>query len=457
MKGIGADQSPSGVTITGRVATLTLDRGADHGDTITVSYTPPATGAVQDTSGNEAAALTDQAVANNTPDTTAPVLSHAAVNQTTLTLTYDEALDAGSKPPASAYTVKGIGADQSPSGVTITGTVVKLALDRGVSHGDPTSVGDTITVSYTPPATGAVRDTSGNEAIALIDQAVANDTTENFQATTLSPYPLVGIGSTWGCDDSNFIGGCRYRMGNNTFEYEGKTYRVRWFIIQVRDPTRPPNVFVSLDRPWPDHLRQNATLSLGEARLSLADAVFAHDGGRTAAWREQRDVDHPARAPHRQIPVGLTWPSSGASDASGHQPPSADAPTVTGVAIVSDPGNDDTYGLGDVIRLQVTFSEAVDVTGAPTLDIDMDPADWGTKRAVYADGSGTTTLTFTHTVVEPNYSTRGIAVLANTLELNGGTIQSTAGGTDADLSHTGLAHDANHKVNWGQSGGASGS
>ena len=99
-----------------------------------------------------------------------------------------------------------------------------------------------------------------------------------------------------------------------------------------------------------------------------------------------------------------------------------------------------------MIRVTVTFSEAVDVTGSPRLTIDMDPADWGSKQAAYQGGSGTTTLTFTHTVVEPNYSPQGIAVLANTLQLNGGTVESTAADADADLSHSGLARDADHKV-----------
>ena len=45
---------------------------------------------------------------------------------------------------------------------------------------------------------------------------------------------------------------------------------------------------------------------------------------------------------------------------------------------------------------------------------------------LFASGSGTATLTFTHTVVEPNYSTQGIAVLANSLALNGGTIRSSS-------------------------------
>ncbi len=128
------------------------------------------------------------------------------------------------------------------------------------------------------------------------------------------------------------------------------------------------------------------------------------------------------------------------------------APGVSGVAVVSDAGDDDAYMLGDVIRIQVTFSAAVEVTGTPRLAIDMDPADWGQKWANFESGSGTTNLTFTHTVVEPNLSTHGIAVLANTLELNGGTIASATGA--ADLSHGGLGHDANHKVDWQLAGAA---
>ncbi|MDE2903394.1 MAG: fibronectin type III domain-containing protein [Chloroflexota bacterium] len=125
-------------------------------------------------------------------------------------------------------------------------------------------------------------------------------------------------------------------------------------------------------------------------------------------------------------------------------------PTVTAVAISSDPGGDHTYTVNDVIRITVTFSEAVDVTGTPQLKIDMDPAHWGQKQAAYNGGSGSTALTFTHTVVQPNYSTRGIAVVANSLALNGGAIQSAASQTVANLTHSGLAHDPNHKVNWQQ-------
>ena len=125
-----------------------------------------------------------------------------------------------------------------------------------------------------------------------------------------------------------------------------------------------------------------------------------------------------------------------------------------GVRVVGAPSGD-TYLLGESVQVTLTFSETVAVTGAPRLKIDMDPAEWGEKWAAYASGSATATLTFTYTVVEPNISTQGIAVLANTLDLNGGTIQSD--GLDALLLHIGRAHDAGHKVDWNISEGSPGS
>ncbi len=129
-------------------------------------------------------------------------------------------------------------------------------------------------------------------------------------------------------------------------------------------------------------------------------------------------------------------------------PPAAVA--VTGVAVISDPGGDATYALGDTIRVRVTFSGEVNVDtagGRPRLKIRMDPR-WGTFRAVYEGGSGTSALTFAYTVAKPNTSPPGIAVLANTLELNGGTIRLAATDADAALSHVGLGHDPGHKVDW---------
>ena len=45
------------------------------------------------------------------------------------------------------------------------------------------------------------------------------------------------------------------------------------------------------------------------------------------------------------------------------EPPGPSPPSATGVAVSSRPGNNDTYRLGETIRVTVPFSEAVDVTG----------------------------------------------------------------------------------------------
>ena len=121
-------------------------------------------------------------------------------------------------------------------------------------------------------------------------------------------------------------------------------------------------------------------------------------------------------------------------------------PTVTAVAIASDAGPDDTYHLGETVRVAATFSEAVEVTGAPRLKIKLDPA-YGEKWATYESGSGTASLVFVFgPVEEPDYSDQGIAVLADSLELNGGAVASSATGEAALLRHAGLAHDPAHRV-----------
>ena len=127
---------------------------------------------------------------------------------------------------------------------------------------------------------------------------------------------------------------------------------------------------------------------------------------------------------------------------------SQNGPSVTGVAVSSSPSSGGTYVIGDTIQVTLTFNEEVEVTGSPRLKIDMDPAEWGEKWAGYEGGSGSASLTFTHAVVEPNYSIPGIAVLADSLDLNGGSIKSASDDGGADLSHTGLGHDPDHRVNW---------
>ena len=120
--------------------------------------------------------------------------------------------------------------------------------------------------------------------------------------------------------------------------------------------------------------------------------------------------------------------------------PDTTPPTVSNLAITSDPGSDRTYAAGDEIRVTVTFSETVEVTGTPRLQIELGG---GSRTADYQGGSGTAALVFEYEVAEGDSDTDGVGVEADSL--SGGTIRDEAR-NNAVLDHDGLAADLGHKV-----------
>ena len=123
---------------------------------------------------------------------------------------------------------------------------------------------------------------------------------------------------------------------------------------------------------------------------------------------------------------------------------STTAPTVTGIALTSDPGTGRPYAIDDDVDARVTFSEAVDISGSPQLELDFD----GTaKAAICTAVTNTTTMDCSYTVAVGDSAPNGIAIAANKLTLNGGTITATGSTTlTADLDHVAVAIDADHKV-----------
>ena len=133
-------------------------------------------GTIEDEAEN-AAERDHEAVAVQTGhkvDGVKPAFVSAAVDGASLTLTYREALDGGSSPASGDFAVTVGGNDRTVSGVSVSGSVVTLTLNPEVEHGDRA-----IRVSYTIP-TGAganpIRDTVGNEALALSNRSVTNTT-----------------------------------------------------------------------------------------------------------------------------------------------------------------------------------------------------------------------------------------------------------------------------------------
>ena len=143
----------------------------------------------------------------------------------------------------------------------------------------------------------------------------------------------------------------------------------------------------------------------------------------------------------------------------------AQAPSVVGIAIRSDPGADGTYIGRDVIEVGVTFDQEVTVytaDGTPSLALTLGEA---TKPATYAGGSSTKTLNFESSVsigyppdmvgfIQGNNlrfslvgdaDPDGVSIAAGTITLNGGVIRNAAQ-MDAALAHPGLSAQSGHKV-----------
>ena len=88
--------------------------------------------------------------------------------------------------------------------------------------------------------------------------------------------------------------------------------------------------------------------------------------------------------------------------------------TIQNIALT---GAAKTYRIGDTVGIAVTFEEPEDVTGAPTLALEIGAA---ARKAAYVRGSGSAVLTFEYTVVLNEEDTDGIAVEANGLAVPAG-------------------------------------
>ena len=116
--------------------------------------------------------------------------------------------------------------------------------------------------------------------------------------------------------------------------------------------------------------------------------------------------------------------------------------TVSSLSVTSSAGSDNTYVAGDSIRVTVNFSEAVTVTGTPTISVLVGST---TRSATYISGSGTSALVFGYTVVAGDTDTDGVSVTVNSLDLGGGTINDSAGNAST-LTQVAVAASTSHKV-----------
>ena len=131
-------------------------------------------------------------------------------------------------------------------------------------------------------------------------------------------------------------------------------------------------------------------------------------------------------------------------------------PRIDGVAVTSSPGlEDDTYGLGERIRITVTFDQAVLVVGDPEFGLDVG----GPRLAGYESGSGTDRLVFVYTVQPDDADDDGIWIGDPdhaddpAIVLDGNDSIRNATGDAAELAHDVPGRQSGHKVDGSRQGG----
>ena len=464
-------------------------------------------GTIKDEADNDAV-LDHEAVApqaGHKVDGVRPAFLSAAVDGSSLTLTYGEALDGGSRPAPGDFTVEVGGTGRSVSAVSVSGSVVTLTLDPAVEHGDTG-----IRVNYSP-GTRPIRDAVGNDALALSNRSVTNTTgappsvtlqlmptsiSENGGSATVTARlshtsgetttvtvsdtavsPAVSGDFTLSMNKTLMIeagqaastGTVTITANNNGVDAPNKTVMVMGTATNSEGVTGPSDVTLTItDDDATPVITTAALIPVAENETVVATLLatdeddrtedleweitggndrsqFTLMGGGRLAFTAAKDYEEPDDSNgdgdyevtvqvsdgFNAVEVAFTVRLQDVDDT---------APTVSRVAITSDPGTDRTYAVDDEIQVTVTFSETVEVTGTPQLRLELGG---GRRTADYEGGSGTAALVFAYKVADGESDTDGMGIEADSL--SGGTIRDEAR-NNAELDHDGLAADSGHKV-----------
>ncbi len=211
-KSQGVEVVVSSVTVLNNEVSLVLASALSGTDTVTVFYVAPtanigvANAALQDSTGNDAAALgsgvSGQPVSNKVlPTVTRAALDSLAAPLDTVTLTLSEA-PVGALPDKSAFSLSLGGVAQTLGSVSLSGN------DLVISLTSPLSSDGALTLSYTPPASNALQDADGNR-LASLNRSLGQVKTGSAAADTLSGQAALSdyfLGSA-GNDSYSGLGG----------------------------------------------------------------------------------------------------------------------------------------------------------------------------------------------------------------------------------------------------------
>ncbi|WP_321162187.1 SwmB domain-containing protein [Verminephrobacter aporrectodeae] len=353
------------VSATDKTVTLTLSRAVANGETVNVSYTKPATGAVvQDAAGNDAADFGNRAVSNNTPDTTPPAIHSATVTGDQLVLTYTEtnSLDPAALAGNAGFTVSsstGTAITVRSATVSATDKTVTLTLSRAVANGE------TVNVSYTKPATGAVvQDAAGNDAADFGSRAVTN----NMPTPADTTPPLLGDVTVNGNQlelrytDANQLDASHIALASAFALSSSGAAAIRVSSVAVTGKT----VTLTLSRA----VASNETLTLSYTKPATGDNAIQDAIGNDAASFGDQAVENltpaPAPAPGPgPAPAPAPEKNPGAPNADHDDVPDAQENQAIGPK-GSAPGDGNNDGIQDSAQAAVASFSAKTSSGSGT-------------------------------------------------------------------------------------------
>lgn len=149
-----------------------------------------------------------------------------------------------------------------------------------------------------------------------------------------------------------------------------------------------------------------------------------------------------------------------ASAAAGAQPNPA---SVSGLSIRSMPAAGDTYGVDEMIAVEIRFDGPVNPVGPVSLPLQIGAqsrsASYGSCTSRPADPAGSCRwLLFHYRIAPSDIDVDGISVAAGSSQLGGGSITDLAGDPIAlDLGNYAIVNDRRHKVDGGVNNGAASS
>ena len=352
-----------------------------------------------------------------TVDTAAPTLTAAVTAVSDNVGQIQGTVSNGGRSDDTALTVSGTVSGTLASGDTVRvydgTTLLGSAIVSGStwSYSDGRTLSDGQVVSYT----ARVADLAGNTGTAGSAYSVTIDTT----APTLT-------GTITGLIDN--VGNITGTVPSGGFTDDTS--------LQLRGTLGGPTAGAALATGETLRIYDGTTL-LGNATVTVVaggQSSWTYSDGRTLS--NNQALSYSVRV---MDAAGNLGPASAAYTAT----IDTASPTVTAVALTTASGAQGNWlNAGDMVTARVTFSEAVTVSGSPSLGLNINGS---VVQAAYSSGSGTAQLLFTYTILAGQGDGNGISINASSLSLNSGTIRDRSG-LNAILTHAAVADNSAYLV-----------